>query len=142
MPRIRTKRKRTHSVRTSVSLLRYRIVFAKRGSSDRTDAFEHGLQEAKAKFQRKWGIESASPIEVVASDPSQIHCLQAVDYFLWAIQRRFERGEHRYLDLLWPKVGLIIDKDDIRQSGAGEYYTRKRPIVEGFRGEEEPGSGA
>jgi len=118
------------------------IVFAKRGSSDRTDAFEHGLQAAKAKFQRKWGIESAAPIEVVASDSSQIHCLQAVDYFLWAIQRCFERGEHRYLDLLWPKVGLVIDKDDTRQSGAGEYYTRKRPIVEGFRDDEEPGSRA
>ncbi len=120
----------------------YRIVFAKRGSSDRTEAFEHGLREAKAKFQRKWGIESAAPIEVLASDPSQIHCLQAVDYFLWAIQRCFERGEHRYLDLLWPKVGLIIDKDDTRQSGAGEYYTRKRPIVEGFRGKNGLGSRA
>ncbi|MEX1225095.1 MAG: DUF3800 domain-containing protein [Pirellulales bacterium] len=113
----------------------YRIIFAKRGSSDRTDAFEHGLREAKAKFQRKWGIESAAPIEVVASDPSQIHCLQAIDYFLWATQRCFERGEHRYLDLMWDKVGLIIDKDDTRQRRSGEYYPRRRRIVEGFRNE-------
>ena len=114
----------------------YRIVFARRGSSDRTEAFEHGLQEAKKKFQQKWGIESAAPIEVVASDPSRIHCLQAVDYFLWATQRCFERGEHRYLDLLWDKVGLIIDRDDTRQSGAGEYYPRRRTIPAGFRSDE------
>lgn len=111
----------------------YRIVFARRGSSDRTEAFERGLLEAKAKFRSKWGIESAAPIEVVASDPSRITCLQATDYFLWATQRCFERGEHRYLDLVWEKVGLIIDRDDTRKRGTGEYYTRKRAIKEGFR---------
>lgn len=111
----------------------YRIVFARRGSSDRTDAFEQGLQQAKSKFRQKWGIESTSPIEVVASDPSQVACLQAVDYFLWTVQRCFERGERRYLDFLWDKVGLIIDRDDTRKNGAGEYYTQKHLIPEDFR---------
>lgn len=111
----------------------YRIVFAKRGSSDRTDAFEYGLLEAKRRFRQKWGIESAAPIEVVASDPAQITCLQAVDYFLWAVQRCFERGEHRYLNLIWDKVGLIIDRDDMRRRPTGEYYNQRRPLQEGFR---------
>jgi len=111
----------------------YRIVFAKRGSSDRTEAFERGLQEAKKKFRSKWGIESAAPIEVVASDPTQITCLQATDYFLWATQRCFERGEHRYLNLLCNKISLIIDRDDTRVRPTGEYYTRRRPLTEGFR---------
>ncbi len=111
----------------------YRIVFAKRGSSDRTDAFERGLQAARDAFRRRWGIEGVSPIEVVASNPKSIACLQAVDYFLWATQRCFERGEHRYLDMLWEKVGLIVDRDDTRQSPAGEYYKRKRPIPHGSR---------
>lgn len=113
----------------------YRIVFAKRGSSDRTEAFNKGLLEAKEKFRRKWGIESVAPIEVVASDPARITCLQAADYFLWAVQRCFERGEHRYIDLIWPKVGLIVDRDDLRKSKSGEYYPRKRPITVGFRGD-------
>jgi hypothetical protein len=116
----------------------YRIVFARRGSTDRTEAFERGLLEAKKKFRQKWGIESAAPIEVVASDPAQIACLQAADYFLWAVQRCFERGEHRFLDLIWEKVGLIIDRDDTRQRPTGEYYPRKRPVPPGFRGEERP----
>lgn len=111
----------------------YRIVFSKRGSSDRTDAFERALLEAKKKFRQKWGIQSAAPIEVVPSDPARVGCLQAADYFLWALQRCFERGEHRFLDLVWDKVGLIIDRDDTRQRPTGEYYPRKRPIAPGFR---------
>ena len=70
----------------------YRIVFAKRGSSDRTQAFESGLLEAKKKFRQKWGIESVSPIEVVASDPARVTCLQAVDYFLWASSGALKKG--------------------------------------------------
>jgi len=114
----------------------YRIVFAKRGSADRTGAFDSGLKDAKSRFRQKWDVESVAPIEVVASDPARITCLQAVDYFLWAVQRCFERGEHRYLDLIWDKVGLIIDRDDTRTRHTGEYYPRKRPIPHGFRAEE------
>jgi len=111
----------------------YRIVFARRGSRDRTAAFERGLVEARNRFRSKWSIESTAPIEVVASAPSQTVCLQAVDYFLWATQRCFERGERRYLDLLWEKVGLIVDWDDHRSRPCGEYYSQKQPIPEGFR---------
>ena len=111
----------------------YRIVFARRGSSDRTEAFQAGLEQAKTKVRQKWGIESSAPIEVIASDPKRIACLQAVDYFLWALQRCFERQEHRYLDFIWEKVSLIIDRDDTRAKGTGEYYTKKRPIKLGFR---------
>jgi hypothetical protein len=110
----------------------YRIVFARRGSSDRTAAFEKGLQQARARFREKWSIERAAPIEVVASDPAKVSCLQATDYFLWAVQRCFERGERRYLDLIWPKVGLIVDRDNTARKGFGEYYTRERPIPQDF----------
>lgn len=112
----------------------YRIVFAKRGSSDRTNAFESGLSEAKRRFREKWKVASVAPIEVIASDPVRTTCLQATDYFLWATQRCFERGEHRFVDLLQPQISLIIDRDDNRKSDAGEYYTWKNPIVNGFRG--------
>lgn len=106
----------------------YRIVFAKRGSSDRTEAFERGLQQAKANFRQSEHVENAAPIEVVASDPSRIVCLQAVDYFLWATQRLFEKGERRYIDLIWSKVGLILDFDDTRHQESGELYSQERPL--------------
>ncbi|HNO80230.1 MAG TPA: DUF3800 domain-containing protein [Phycisphaerae bacterium] len=111
----------------------YRIVFAKRGSKDRTQAFENGLLQAKERFRQKRHIEGTSPIEVVASDSARITCLQATDYFLWALQRCFERRERRFLDLLWPKVGLIIDRDDTQSKGTGEYYHRKQPLPVDFR---------
>lgn len=110
----------------------YRIVFAKRGSSDRTQAFQSGLNRAKERFRQKWQVEGVAPIEVVASEPARVACLQATDYFLWALQRCFERRERRYLDLLWPKVGLVIDRDDTQSSGAGKYYSRTKPIPPDF----------
>lgn len=119
----------------------YRIVFAKRGSSDRTLALERGLMEARSRFRRRWNIESVAPIEVVPADSAEIVCLQAADYFLWALQRCFEYAttrpsERRYIDYLWDRVGLIVDRDDTSRSGAGEYYTRSRPFPDRFRFDE------
>ena len=111
----------------------YRIVFATRGSNPRTAAFEQGVVKAKKAFQRRHGIESVAPVEVVASSPAKIVCLQAVDYFLWALQRAFERGEHRFLDLVWPKVGRVLDADDHRQTYARRWYDQRNPLTEGFR---------
>jgi hypothetical protein len=111
----------------------YRIVFARRGSSDRTDAFARGLQTARERLRQKRGIESSAPIEVVPSDPATVICLQAVDYCLWAVQRCFERGEHRYLNLLWDHVGLIVDRDDTAERPTGEYYHRRRPMRPNLR---------
>ena len=66
----------------------------------------------------------------------------AVDYFLWAVQRTFERHEDRFLRLLWPQCSLVIDADDSREKGYGRYYTRQRPLTaaalkeaEGYRNE-------
>jgi len=50
----------------------YRIVVAKRGSSNRTEAFGRGLQLAKAKLRQKQGIENTASIEVVASNPDHL----------------------------------------------------------------------
>ncbi len=72
-------------------------------------------------------------MEVVASNPRRVVCLQAADYFLWALQCAFERGEHRFLDLVWSKVSGVLDCDDCRTGEAGRWYTEKKPIEPGFR---------
>jgi len=41
----------------------------------------------------------------------------------------YERGESRYLDLLWPAFHLVRDIDDKRQNNYGEYYTQKKPLT-------------
>jgi hypothetical protein len=102
----------------------YQICFARRGKSDRTEALAAALEAARKKFTEKWGIESTAPMIVKPYSSSGNAGLQAVDYFLWALQRFYERSEDRFLNLLWPAFRLVHD-DDTRRKKYGEYYTQK-----------------
>ncbi|HET7625662.1 MAG TPA: DUF3800 domain-containing protein [Verrucomicrobiae bacterium] len=120
----------------------YRICFARRGGSDRTEALTFALEETRSEFARKRQMGTVGDIEVVAASPIREPALQAVDYFLWTLQRAFEKHEDRFLKLLWPQCSLIIDADDTRDKGYGVYYTKRKPltaaalkIAEGYRSE-------
>lgn len=117
----------------------YRIVFARRGASDRTRALMQSLQNARKNFRRKWGIAAAPPIEVEASDPAREPCLQAADYLLWALQRLFERREARYWDFVWPRVSLVHDVDDTGRAAYGTYYNRQNPLTLAALEQRKPG---
>jgi hypothetical protein len=107
----------------------YEIVFAKRGASDRTNALQAALKKARERFAQQWGIAANAPISVISSTPLQHAGLQAADYFTWALQRLYEKGEERYLSYLWSAVHLIQDIDDKRAAGYGVYYTQKKPLT-------------
>jgi hypothetical protein len=107
----------------------YRIYFAKRGKSDRTEALRNALEAARAKFSSQWGVASEAPIHISASTPPLCPCLQAVDYFLWALQRLYERREDRYVEFLWSQFSLVHDMDDTRKTKYGVYYTQKNPLI-------------
>lgn len=107
----------------------YRVCFAARGSSDRTEALRRALDSARANFRRKWGIASDAPIEVSSARSTGSTGLQAVDYFLWALQRVYTRSEDRFLQFVQDRVRLIHDVDDRRRSPAGAYYTREKPLT-------------
>jgi len=107
----------------------YMIHFARRWRADRTKAFRDALEKAKDRFEKDWGIRGAGPIRVQTDVPWNCSALQAVDYFLWALQRAFERHEFRYLEFLWAKVALIHDIDDVRERDYGCYYTRKNILT-------------
>ena len=107
----------------------YLIHFARRGSSDRTEALETALETARRNLRIKWGITATSPIEIKAAQPHEVICLQVVDYYLWAIQRFFERGEDRFIQLVWSQAGLIHDVDDTREAEYGVYYTQRKPLT-------------
>ncbi|MFO1007726.1 MAG: DUF3800 domain-containing protein [Planctomycetaceae bacterium] len=107
----------------------YTIFFARRGKSDRTEALEKALEAARNDFRKRWGVTGTAPIEIVPSSPRDVAGLQAVDYFLWALQRFYERGEDRFLNLIWPQTKLVIDVDDTRHRGYGEYYTQSHPLT-------------
>jgi hypothetical protein len=107
----------------------YTIYFARRGDSDRTEALEKALEAARASLRRHWGIVGTAPIEIVPANPAEVVCLQAVDYFLWALQRFYEKEEDRFLSLIWPQTRLVIDVDDTRSAAYGAYYSQNSPLT-------------
>lgn len=107
----------------------YHVCFARRGSKDRTRALKGALEQARENFRRQWKIAGIAPIEVSACQSSEHPCLQAVDYFLWALQRVYTKGEDRYLRFIWPRVSLIHDADDRRKAAYGVYYNEKKMLT-------------
>ena len=107
----------------------YEICFAKRGKADRTVALQQALEAARQRFSSQWSVQSQGPIHVSPRSPQESAALQAVDYFLWALQRLYERREDRFLGFIWPQCSLIHDVDDTRRARYGIYYTQKRPLT-------------
>ena len=107
----------------------YEIYFAKRGKADRTAALNDALASARERFTDKWGITNTAPIHVFPSKSVLTPGLQAADYYLWALQRLFERGEERYVTYLWDSFSLVHDIDDRRTAGYGTYYSKRKPLT-------------
>lgn len=106
----------------------YVIRFSRRGNRSRTRALRTSLEQARNNMRASWGVETTVPIEIIPAKPSLAGGLQAVDYFLWALQRLYERGEDRYWEYVASKVSLVHDVDDTRENGYGMYYTKKNPL--------------
>jgi len=79
---------------------RYHITFARRGGADRTMAFRKALETARDRFLMQHGKVRRAAIEVVPGNLFGHSGLQVADYFLWALQRLYERREERYVELL------------------------------------------
>lgn len=107
----------------------YGIHFARRGNSDRTAALRKALESARDAIRKQWGIVSVAPIEILPAHPAEVVCLQAVDYFLWALQRFCEMNEERFLKLIWPQTKLVVDYDDTREKAYGMFYTQSKPLT-------------
>lgn len=106
----------------------YEIVFSKRGKSDRTAALRRALEAARERFAIQSKTITNAPMEVSAGTPSAYAGLQAVDYFTWALQRLYERGEDRFVTYLWSAFHLVQDIDDNRKADYGVYYTQEKPL--------------
>ncbi len=106
-----------------------KIVFARRGNSDRTTSLRHALQAAQERFRLQWNVKADAMIDVAAASLQESAGLQVADYFLWALQRCYEKGEDRFLKYIWPSIRLIQDIDDTRRNPYGEYYTQQNPLT-------------
>lgn len=111
---------------------RYDIIFSKRGKSGRTDSLHRAIEFApdmlRSQSSLPRNVLTYVHLNVSAATPNQHAGLQAVDYFVWALQRLYERGEDRYAEYLWRAFRLVHDIDDTRKADYGVYYTQKKPL--------------
>lgn len=107
----------------------FEICFAKRGKSDRTAALQLALDQARQTYEQTWGVRNQTTIRIRATTPREIDGLQAVDYFLWTLQRLYEKGEDRFWEVVRPQAKLVYDMDDTRMASHGAYYTPSRPLT-------------
>ena len=108
----------------------YKIFFAKRGSSDRSLALQTALNSAQERYGKVFNKKvQPTKMEINQAFPRDCPSLQATDYFLWSLQRLFEKGEDRYVSLLWRSFRLVIDMDDLRKARYGTYYDKKKPLT-------------
>lgn len=105
-----------------------RITFARRGKSDRQMALQKAIDKARKNFMKSWGVQADHGISIMSTTPSESAGLQVVDYYLWALQRMYERGEDRYFNLLSQDYRFIMDLDDTRNKPYGEWYSKSNPI--------------
>lgn len=105
------------------------LIFASRGKSNRNAALRKALAEAEQDFEQKFGFARKHTVNIQAKLSKEDACLQACDYFLWALQRHFEMGESRFIELMWPQVGEIHDLDITHGSRRGAFYTQQNPLV-------------
>jgi hypothetical protein len=117
---------------------RYHVCVARRGKSDRNEALRQAIDHAERDFTAKFGFGRGGPdawhIEV--SSPERDVPLQAVDYFLWAVQRFYEPRvdnatgqdlrEARFIEMLWPQIGEVHDLHHGPKHGT--FYTAKHPL--------------
>lgn len=118
---------------------RYELYIAKRGKKDRNQAITKAIQAAEREFEQKFGLSRGGDDawNIIISDPKQTVCLQAADYFLWAVQRFYEVRVHaetgeevredRFLNMLWPQIVEIHDLDFGPQRGT--FFTNQNPLT-------------
>ncbi len=127
-----------------------RICFARRGKTAREQSLRLALAKARTGFDpwqidgvpRPWHAlpgQTQHPEEqigfppddstILAAYPHEAAGLQVVDYYLWELQRLFEKGEERFFAAVADDYKLIIDLDDKRNLGIGEWYSESNPLT-------------
>lgn len=104
---------------------KYEVCYAIRGNKPRTEAFGESLLVSQTRFLAEKELQNKSEISITPTYSKNEPCLQATDYFLWALQRIYEMREDRYFSYLRDQFKLIIDIDDTRHKKYGEYYDGK-----------------
>lgn len=117
----------------------YRLWIAKRGNKDRNAALRTALEHAEGDFAQLFGFSrgGTDAWQTVITNPRETVCLQAADYFLWALQRFYEPRVHpdtgevtheaRYLNAILPQVSQIHDMHF--GPARGTFFTPANPLT-------------
>lgn len=117
---------------------RYELCIARRGHKDRNQALTLALEHAEGDFEASYGFSRGGVWHITVSEPARDACLQAVDYFLWALQRFYELRFHpqtgeelpredRYVNLLLSQMAEIHDLDFGPERGT--YFNKQHPLT-------------
>lgn len=104
---------------------------AARGKSTKNKNLQLALNKATKRFRYN-KMEKEITANVVFNVQSQTNepLLNIADYFCWAIQRVFERGEMRYYNFLKDKISLVIDLyDSAKYDNWKNYYSPKNVLT-------------
>lgn len=112
------------------------VTVSRRGTSDRNAAIQAALAHAEKEFQSQWGF-GRGPWNLRVAVPRDVVALQAVDYFLWALQRLYEprvdtrSGEalrsERFFGVLRAQVAEVHDLSF--GPSQGTFFTRQRELT-------------
>lgn len=78
--------------------------FSVMGNVVRQDTMQEAINSAITSFWSKHNYENNSTIRILIQQNSEEPLLQAADYFLWAVQRSYERGENRFFNFMRDKI--------------------------------------
>lgn len=114
----------------------FNICFSKRGKSDRTAALKEAIAVAVGEYERDYGIKNQAAITITSIAPPGCGGLQAVDYFMWALQRFYVHehtdkrdSECRYVEMIHELTGEIEDLDFVWQGKRGIIWNKTRPLT-------------
>lgn len=121
---------------------------AERGKSTKNHNLDLALEKAKERLASStnyknimnaddwWNLEQLSRKDINANvvfnvtQPLQEPLLNVADYFCWAVQNVFEKGETRFYNYLKEKIPLVIDVYDAdKYEKWKNYYNPKNPLT-------------
>ncbi|MBM2817254.1 MAG: hypothetical protein HW421_4016 [Ignavibacteria bacterium] len=103
---------------------------SERGSSTNNKNLDKALHIAQQRaILNRDNKEIITNISFNIRNHSSEPLLNIADYFCWAVQRVFERGETRYYDYISDKISLVIDLyDATKYENWGNYYGPKNKL--------------
>jgi len=105
-----------------------KIVFARLGKSERREAIGQAITKAKQNYEKSWDKQVYGTTSIDIALSSKVIGSQVIDYYLWALQRLYERSDDQFFLPLAKDYRIIMDLDDKRNKSYGEWYCDRNPL--------------